>query len=205
MIVNRLATPGYAEAVKAENDIRDAAFLNLPANICGIKIRQMTPRDLLILEGIGNGVLIKEFSAVDVGIFLWLMSVDYAPGAWFRRWLVANHMKHVKPSEAIRALTAYIDSTFQDSPSGKRGRGEVPFAGWCAYYIDWFGGEYGWTADQVLGTNLKVLYQLIKCIKRRHDPECILFNPSDRIKSEALRLKNEQIKLVNLLAKRGRN
>lgn len=204
MIVNRFATPGFAEAVKAENDIRDAAFLDLTANICGVEIRQMTPRDLIILEGIGNPVAQKvRFSKEDVFDFLRVMSVHYRPGAWFNAWRIKRAVNHMDAKDAIPALIKYLDATFQDSPSG--GGAGIPYAGWCAYYADIFGSEYGWPMERTLSTKLKVLYQLLKCIRRRHDPECILMNPSDKIKGDALRLKQARLGLVNLLSRRARN
>src|SRR5689334_706017 len=88
--MSRFEIPGYREAVKREMDIRDAAFLNITADICGIPIRQMTPRDYLILDGLGSPILdgrIATASREDIVKFLWFLSPEYRHGSWWRSWV----------------------------------------------------------------------------------------------------------------------
>lgn len=194
----------FEEAVKRENDFRDAAFLNLTTNICGIELPQMTPRDFLILDGIGSPYIVGgERTLTDLVNFLWHLS-DHRRGklryAFFygRCWMMDFELSEYWVAQ-------YLQRTFLDSPGGTPSANRESYAAWIAYLVDHVASEYGWALDDVMNTPLRILYQQIRCILLRHNPDRKFINPlSRKVIGERLRLKQQRLNLVNLLAKRAR-
>lgn len=140
------AIPGYLNAVKRENDIRDAAFLALPARICGISVRPMTLRHWLILDGIDSYFLKPKSgppNADDISAFLWVLSpqFDARSGARWDRilrrcgrvpilralskriasWCSArgrfvDRVGKLPYGKMVAGIEDYYEKTFQDSP-----------------------------------------------------------------------------------------
>lgn len=191
--------PGYREAVKRENDSRDAAFLDLTTNICGVEIRQMTPRDLLILDGIGNPLMEgKAPSPEQLAEFLWILSPRFSTRAPLRRFLFGRSIRRINYMEAVRACGRYIEATFQDSPASS-GMKSAPYAGWCAHLITKLSNNPVADEQKILNTPLKRLFQYQKCLRRQRDPECPMHNPSDKLKGNYARLLNARMKLLKTL------
>lgn len=202
-VFNPFDTPGFREAVKKENDVRDAAFLELPTSICGLDIRPLTPRDLLVLDALENPIAWtrEEADTIQVGRFLWFQSVNYRPRAKLRQFLHAFQVLSMDRTKAIDQIDNYFKQAFHDAP-GKSGRREVPYVGWAAHFVDQFAAEYGWTRREILDCPLAILYQQRKCISKRIDPGLVIGNPSDRIIGDHFRLHNERLKLVQTLKAR---
>lgn len=200
--------PGLREEVKRENDVRDAAFLDLTTNICGIEIRQMTPRDMLILDGVDNPILNGGFpTPYQLADFLWKLSPQFKERAWFRRYQFGRKCRNLDFVSAVIACRKYIEDTFQDSPGGS-GPAGVPYAGWPAHLVTSLSSNPVEAEQVILNTPLKRLFQYLKCIRRRNDPNCPMHNPSDKVKGDYIRrlaLKNERQKLVNILNRRATN
>jgi hypothetical protein len=196
--------PGYPEAVKRENDIRDAAFLDLTTDICGIKIRQMTPRDLLILDGTDNPLVCHGIpSSPQLAHFLWLLSGSYCNNAPIRRFIFARKVRPLPFMQTVKACWKYVEETFQDSPGGS-GPQATPFAGWCAHLIDRTAFNYGWTRGEILNTPLQILFQCQKVIRARKDAEYTPRNPSDKIRGEgAIALFKARTELLSVLKRRA--
>jgi len=194
--------PGLAEAIKRENDIRDASFLDLTTDICGVEIRQMTPRDWLILEGVENPLMAGDMpSPPQLAQFLWLLSPRYKPNAPIRRYLFGRKISNVNYLSAIRACWKYVEETFQDSP-GSSGQNSTPYAGWTAYLVNRVALNYGWSECEILNIPLKRLFQYMKCITRHHDPKTPVHNPSDKVKGDHIRLMNARNELLKVLKRR---
>ncbi len=195
--------PGLREAIKRENDIRDASFLDLTTNICGVEIRQMTPRDLLILDGLGNPMMAGQMPAPEqLAEFLWFLSPRYADRAPVRRFLFGRSIRRLDYLASVRACWRYIEDTFQDSPSSS-GVSYMPYAGWCASVVNRLAINYGWSEATILNIPLKRLFQYLKCITRYHNPEAPMHNPSDKMKGDYLRLVNARSQLINVLKRRS--
>jgi len=195
--------PGLREAIKRENDIRDASFLDINANICGVEIRQMTPRDLLILDGIGNPLMSGGLpSPAQLADFLWKLSPRYLEGHSVRRFLFARSIRHLNYIEAVRACLNYIEDTFQDSPPSS-GVSSMPYAGWCAHLICNLSSNPAEAEKVILNTPLKRLFQYLKVLRRKNDPDSTTHNPSDKVKGDYLRLLNARQQLVNVLKRRA--
>lgn len=196
----------FEEAVKRDSDVRDAAFLELTTNICGIEIRQMTPRDFLILDGIGSPLLygLKEWATLEnVADFLWLMSASYRSGKWPAFWF-ARRCRKVNFGEATEGIMRYVEDTFQDAPGGKLERSN-PFASPVAHWVHRFATEYGWPWREIIHTPFKILFQQMKCIRFEADAKAeVRSRRILKLAGERLRLKQQRLNLVNLLAKRAR-
>jgi hypothetical protein len=197
--------PGLTEALKRENDIRDASFLDLNANLCGVEIRQMTPQDLLILDGIGNPLMAGGLpSPAELADFLWKLSPRFKLNAPIRRFLFGRSVRKKEYLSLVKACGKYISDTFQDSP-GSSGPSSTPYAGWCAYLVNNIAMNYHWSEDKILRTPLKRLFQYLKCIRRYHNPDAPMHNPSDKMKGDYIRLENARNSLLKTLRSRFKN
>lgn len=195
--------PGLAEAFKRENDIRDASFLDITANICGVEIRQMTPRDLLILDGLGNPLMAGGLpSPAQLADFLWKLSPRYQEGNSVRRFLFARSIRKLDYITAVRACWKYVEDTFQDSPASS-GVSSTPYAGWCAYLVCNLSSNPVEAEKVILNTPLKRLFQYLKVIRRKNDPDCPMHNPSDKVKGDYIRLCNARNDLLKVLKRRA--
>jgi len=206
--VNRFDTPGFREAVERQSAIRDNAFLDaeLPVNICGITIRHMIARDYLILDALGSPFIVggrfpADFDAVE---FLWHLQVRQP---FSQLWFSYRCGKKFVGKPVLEQIMDYVKDTFQDAPGGGRG-GAVADVGFLAAMVDTLASEYGWDESKVAGPPgvaipLRRLFQYMKRIRLRTDPNAISFNPSDAIISRELRLKRERKKLLALLSKRA--
>lgn len=191
MQFNRYDIPGFREAVKAENDARDAAFLNFPTNICGIEIRQMTPRDWLILDGLECPVLSRQRmpDREEISDFIRFMSVKRKP--WRHFW----KMLRMDYGEALSALANYFAATIQDTPGGPKAAGITPgpIASWLAHRVDFLASEYGYSVEYILNMPLRIQNQLMNCTKHRHDPNYRVGGRSGKILSERLQRINGEV------------
>lgn len=195
MFVNRFTDPEYVEAVEHENAIRDAAFIDMPARVCGIDLRQMTPVDYLLHDGLGFPLHAKAdepFTSREIVAFLWLQSVRYKHGATFRAMVFGRMCRRLPLEQADAAIKRFIADTFQDAPGSKVGTNKAPQVGFLAGIVDVLAAEYGWAERDILRTPLKRLFQFFRCIKLRNNPKAVLFNASDKVISRRLRELNQK-------------
>ncbi len=197
--------PEFREAVKLENDARDAAFLDIPANICGLQIRNMTPLDFMTLDHLGSPVINGGLpSRADISDFLSFMAVKKQPVKHFWKMLRMDY------GAALSEIGKYLERTYQDTPGHSSPTSGRPMASWLAFECDLLGREYGWSTEKTLNTPLRVLNQLVNCIKKRYDPDYTVHALSGRVLGDRLKKKNEELQLklarqslVDLLARRA--
>jgi len=206
MLIRDAEIPGYLEAVRRENDIRDAAFLDLTTSICGIEVRQLTPRDALILDGLDNPLMRGGIpTESQLAHFLWLLSPSYKHGSKVRRFLFARKVRNVKFIEATLACWSYVEDSFQDSPPQSSDR-TCRFASGIAHLVDRMASQYGWTEEKILHSSFKKLFQYMKVMSARLDPDYCARNPSDKIRREgAIAIFNARKSLVDILKRRATN
>lgn len=193
--------PGFREAIKRENDVRDASFLDLTTNIGGVAIRQMTPRDMLILDGIGNPVMSGQLPSQDqLAQFLWILSPEFTLSK-LKAWNFGRRIRKLDYLATAKACFKYVEETFQDSPGGS-GINSTPYAGWCAHLVNSIAINYGWPEEKILNLPLKRLFQYLKCVRRYNNPDSPTHNPSDKVKGDYIRLLNARAQLVNILKRR---
>jgi hypothetical protein len=189
-------------AIKRENDIRDASFLDLTTNIGGVAIRQMTPRDLLILDGVGNPLVTGGLPSPDqLAEFLWLLSPRFKANSLLAQWIFILGIRKMDFLSSVKACQKYVEDTFQDSPASG-GPPSTPYAGWCAHLVHNIATHYGWSRREIINLSLKELFQYLKRIRRHNDPQCPMHNPSDKVKGDYLRLENARASLVKTLKRR---
>lgn len=181
--------PGYAEAVKHENDVRDAAVLNLNALICGVEIRQMTLRHWLILDGIEspflNGAL-PDPDKKDIEKFLWVLSPHFTPRWSFAKAQLVRRARKLPYGEAVVSIRSFVEDTFQDSPPSEGDdKWRAPEASFGANVICSLALRFHWSRDAILDLPLKESFQHLKLIRMRGEAERgekpIGWNRSDEI------------------------
>jgi len=170
--------PGLQQAVERETAIRNQAFLDFPESICGIEVKPLTLRRMLLLESVGSPFICGGMvTPYHVGAFF--LAMTDAKG--FARWRLLRRVGLLKTEDAIEGIKAFLDESLQDSPP-KRNTGET-----ASYYsatsaiVDVFASEYGWSRSEVLDDPVKRVFQYLKAIQRRNNPQAIQFNPSGRI------------------------
>jgi len=191
--LNRFAViPGYREAVERENLIREVAFLDIPEFICGIEVLPLTPRHFLLLDAIGSVFVSGGVpSPEEVARFLWVVSPEFRTvKTWRDRRVRKRFVKRCRKvlwADACIEIDRYIDDAFQDSPGHKSGQSGAGDWAWVAVMVDNIASEYHWSERDILNTPVKSLFQYSRLQTKRHNPNAILFNSSDRLKSEYLR------------------
>ncbi len=171
MILDQI--PGFKKKVEAareeESKLRDFAYTGLPETICGVDVKQFTPRHFL------NCLLAKSPffvggipSPVDVGLFLWIVSPGFKPFDLQARNEFLETVIEVPYADAIAEIDAYIERAFFDRPSGGSSRPAV--ASFLASLVHEIASAYGWYIDQILDAPFALLYQQLRMIAREEDP-----------------------------------
>ena len=179
--------PGLREAIEAEQHIRDTSFLPLPESVCGFDVKPLTLRHVLMLGAVGSPFMRGGHPMPhDIGAFLIVV------GDWkgFKRWCCLRKLGRVAFRDAVESVDSFVKESFQDSPGGSGVEG-VSYYSFAASIVDLFGREYGWRETDILDAPVKRLFQYLKAISRRSG-ETVLFNPSDRIRSQWMEKVNER-------------
>lgn len=181
------AIPGYAEAREKEQANRDLSFLDLPIPLCGVVVRQFCLKHLVLLGNCGNRFIVGEAveQPEDVAQFLWVVSTGYSLDEKERSRFVKSLGK-LKYVQAVKDIREYLAAAFQDAPQG--GSGGKQYTADCAWLVEAMAHEYGWDDEAVMRKPIGRLFQYLRLIQRRADPKAILFNRSDAIISNHLRL-----------------
>lgn len=181
------AVAAYKAAVEREQTGRECAFLRLPQRVGSFELRPMTALDYTTLHGIGSPYVSGGHATpADTWQFLWYQSVGYKPKAWLRRWLSEQRVIHHRNYYGlVVAVRAFVAESLDEMPRGSQSSGPSYYS-WLASVVDLVASEYGWNMESIVNLPLRELGQYVKAIKRRHKKDCILFNPSDSLKREAV-------------------
>ena len=211
--------PKYEAAVKRENEIRNAAFLNLPTDICGCKVMQITLWHWIILDGIEapfiNGFNINEPpKPEDVLAFLWVLSKQFyilnrigISSGWIiekAKKRFAKRFRKLNYAEVVAACIRFCQDTFQDTlPNNEGDRFKrAPYYSYPSAVIHVIASRYSWDDQKILFKPLKVLLQyqkvidMVRQLERGDRP--IMFNNSDAVKRAEIgeqRAEREKMKL----------
>lgn len=188
--------PEVIAAQQAEQTTRDLAFLDIPFELCGELVRQVTPRTVLYLTGAGSPFMVGGMPLPEhVAQFLWVHSVDYRKGngavAGWLRWRLCRRIRGLDYMDSVQAVRQYVDDAFMDAPNGKGGE-DSPFASSMAHFVDAFASEYGWDANTVLDAPIAVLFQLRRLHVKRADPNKHFMNRSDDVIAMKLKERNSR-------------
>lgn len=177
--------PGYAEAVNTEQVNRDLAFLRDPLPICNIAVGHMTARRFLILSGCKNRFIVGgQLRPEDVAMFLWFVSPRYSTTPGEREAFISEYIRPLVFVDACREIIAYLGRAFQDSnPSAGGGK---EFTSAVAGIVDLLASEYGWNDEAILDMPLARVFQYIRRIQMRRNPEAPMINRSEKYIAEWL-------------------
>lgn len=183
--------PGYPEAMAAaqaeEEELRDLAFIPVDLDICGVPVRQLTARHLLLCIYVRSPFFFSrdDLGPEHVAQFLWIVSPQFDPlDGLARSAFIKNIATSVQFAEAVPAIDDYLDQALMDRPPSGAARG-ASITSFIASLVDEFASEYGWTIDEILDRPLAALYQLLRRMERRRDPKAVTFNRlSDRARRE---------------------
>ena len=192
-LLNPAEIPGYTAAVLRERELRDLAFLNLPLPLCGIVVRQFTARHLILLGAMENAFVTRRGvpTITDVFQFLWVVSPEYGVdpdqrGAFWKR--LATKLNGTQP---LPAIMKYLDDAFYDAPLGTPTPQKL-FTSSVAGIVDTLASEYGWTDDLILEMPLARVFQYLRRIRQRTNPQAPMFNRSEKLISDWMNARMRQ-------------
>lgn len=200
--------PGYADAVKRENRLRDTAFLDGHEIVCGVEVVPLSLRRLIWLEQARNGFVVPcRFESEQEMLAHALQCVyfclpEFEPPksprfsfwqafqdgvnqrAFFRKALRAG-----APDVIVQEVEAWLREAFMDAASSAGSRSEIPcqsYASYPAYIVDAFAGAgLPFTYDEIMDMPMRRLWQHWRVAMRRVHG-VTLTNPSDQLAVEHL-------------------
>lgn len=182
----------YVKAISRERKLREEAYLSAPHFICGIPLKQITPRLLAVLFRIETPFLTgAEVRDGDVLRFLWACHVDnplreersrlFQPSK--RQRFLASINAGFDFDLAVAEIDCFMEDTFMDSPDGKSSRPYACSIAWLEYSM--CSKPFCWTREYTLDSPMRIIYQLLRC--RALDNGAILKNRlSDPVLDSAL-------------------
>lgn len=176
------------EALAREKSARDAAWMAVPARICGLECVQMTMRHYLMLDAVDSPFVRGGLPTPEqLAQFLWIVSPSFTPDEG-EALKFAKEIGKLPFTQAVKESLDYVETTFLDAPQGSGKGDEGPsFYSWVTSLIDALASEYGWHPFEVLEMPLRQVFQLLRAMKKRHDPKCGMINSlSDRAKLDYL-------------------
>lgn len=191
--------PRYRAAVEREAFVRNVAFLPVTETMCDMEVVPLTIRKWLLLEVVKSPFVVGGLPRpVDLVQFLWCLSPAYAPNRRWRRLLLARRCRRFRgvPEfiQAVDEVREFIREAWQDGPGSSPGEHDVPYYSYAASLVARFGKEFGWPPDVTMDLNLKIALQLIKALKQASQPDCILHNPSDKVRRLEIERQREELK-----------
>ena len=170
------------EALAREKNARDASWADVRPCIGGREFLPLTIRHYLALDAVdspfirGGGMPTPE----QLCQFLWVIAPEFSTDSG----AMLNFAKAIGglPFEAtVKECFELVEVTFMDSPQGDGSTSGPSFVSWVASIVDALGSEYGWMPRDIIDMPLRQVFQLLRAIRRRHDPKAMLFNTmSDR-------------------------
>lgn len=184
----------HAEERAREEARREQAFLDLPYLVAGEPLRAMTPRDLLILNGVESPfVCAGEMSPAHVAMFFWAMHRDNEGRQnWAERRARNALLKRMAPrqyEELVAAGIDYVQEIFMDAPKSSIDADTRRPLGTCflAPLVMNIALETGWSQDEIINTPLPRLFQYTKALRARNlGKEFVDSSPSDRLTGDFL-------------------
>lgn len=175
----------YKIALENEQLQRDISFIFDHEYIGNTKVYSLTPKLLSLLSIVKNNIICGgEITNETILSFLWTIKVKDTNEK--QSEFVESVIVQENINEVLQDINDYFKNTFSDQLSGKENV-TIPYWSNLAAIIDLFAREYGWSENIIINTPYKRLFQYIRIIVKRNNPEKILFNSSDTVKSELAR------------------
>lgn len=184
--------PGYKEAIaKAEAEaeaLRDFAFTDLPANIAGLQVGQLTLRRLFRLMVDKSPFIVGgDYGPEHVSQFLWLVSLEYCGDAEVRDEFVKLVSITMPLEETVEAIFRYRDNALMDRPPGRKSITMSPTS-FMAVFVHEFASAYGWTEERILDMPMARIYQLLRRITLERNPKAQFHcTPTARVNAEYMK------------------
>src|SRR5436190_4788815 len=143
-----------AEAARKEGELRVLPFLDVTLDICGVPVKQFTPRHWAYLDAAGVPFFAAEaMSAVQVAQFLWIVSPSFRVGDAAAREAFLESIVQVPFGDATAAIAEYVDFALLDRPETGGQVSSAPITSYLAAIVDRIAeGGYTWSRDQILDT-----------------------------------------------------
>lgn len=206
----------YSEMNKAiyrESAVREASFLNVTYDICGIAVRQLTPYMYLLLD-FTNSPFLKGGECEDsemrnhIANLIWICSPAFKENdTTAKRQFIADNLATLDYVQAIKDISEFMADMFMDSPPYKE-KAEANktykpvYYAWITGYIDALASQYGWDYEKILHMPMPLILQFNNAIFARKmseagKPAVLVNNLSDpvmkKIHDEHIRLKKEKV------------
>lgn len=123
--------PKWREQLVRETEARGIAFLDTPHTVAGEELRALTPRDLLLLDGLGNPFTCGgDIGAGDIGQFFWLLHVHNDPArpwrsAW-RKGRMIGRLRKRNYDAIVDAVMEFLEIMLMDVGGAPSKRAEGP-------------------------------------------------------------------------------
>ena len=180
-------TIDYAAAVDAavarEKNSRDAAWADVRPRIGGREFLPLTIRHYLALDAVDSPFIRggKMPTPEQLCQFLWIIAPEFTTDSG----AMLNFANQVGawPAFDARVKECYdmIENTFMDAPQGSGVDSGPSYVSWVASIIDVLASEYGWKPFEIVEMPLRQIFQLMRAMRKRHDPKAVMFNMlSDR-------------------------
>jgi hypothetical protein len=166
-----------------------AAFL--PGNyvVGAIEFVELTLHRIIMLSMSGSPFWVGgRVSAGDIAHFLWITSPKFSTSETERNSFLGWAAK----LDAVKALDSchqYLDAMTADMPGGKGAPGASPVS-WVASIVDALASQYGWRVWEIIEMPCRQIWQLLRCIRLRLDPNAIFINRADKLKQQWLDQRN---------------
>jgi hypothetical protein len=176
--------PGLREAVDHERYVRELAYLELPESICGIDVAPLTLGHVLKLGVVGNPFVVGGNLGLTDAAALLVALTGHTRG--WRRWIMLRRLGEYEFRQIAGEIIGFIEEAFQDAPASSGDLGGTSYFSSATSLVDLFAREYGWSERDILAIPVKRLFQYIKAITRHHNPDAVMFNPSDKVRGQWL-------------------
>ena len=187
-----MASKPFVAAIDLERRLREESYLPCPQFICGIPLKQITPRILAVLFRIetpffGDGA-VEETHILQ---FLWACHAENPMREEPKRWFGKTARQRFDASlgafdfaKAEDEIWQFLEHTFLDAPDG--GPTSRPYV--CSIASMEYSmacKPFYWSREYTLDQPLRIIYQLRKC--RARDNGALLKNRiSDPVMDDAL-------------------
>lgn len=163
------------EAYREEELERELLYLNGNFEVAGVMIPTMNARSYNLLCATANPYVFGGRPTLeDACKLLWIVRMQ-SPFPWWQRILSVStrrnlFLRKLDLSRVMSEVADYVDLIFLDSPKGS-GRGGDSVAASVAYLMLPLWTHFAWDEETVLNAPLPNIYQRMKLIRRKLDPE----------------------------------
>lgn len=179
---------GIWDAYRVEEMERELLYLNGKFNVAGVYIPAMNGRSYNMLCAMANPYVFggREPTIEDACRLIWTVRLQL-PFPWWQNWRSISKkrnafLRKVDLSRVLDDVSEYVDLIFLDAPKGDGGgRSGDSIAASVAYVMAPMWAHYGWDEGKVLDAPVPIIYQKMKLIRRKLDPDA-KFRPGPKVK-----------------------